>query len=115
MQSQGDLIPQAIISFYVSFFIACVCDYCTRYSSLQLPDICVESEVSATYILEVKNSSGHIVRGTTADYHQSVLIEERWTLEASDSYTVNVTVFVPLYAGLGSQTNIIELEIGAGA
>ena len=65
--------------------------------------------MSATYILEVKNSSGHIVHRTTADYHQSVLIEEKLTLEASDNYTVNVTVFVPSYAALGSHTNITEI------
>ena len=75
----------------------------------QPPDICVESGVSATYILEVKNSSGHVVQRTTADYHQSVAIEETVTLEASDNYTVNVTVFVPSYAGLGSHTNITKI------
>ena len=65
--------------------------------------------MSATYILKVKNSSGHVVQKTTADYHQSVLIEEKLTLEASDNYTVNVTVFVASYAGLGSYTNITEI------
>ena len=43
------------------------------------------------------------------DYHQSVVIEETVTLEASDNYTVNVTVFVRSYAGLGSHTNITEI------
>ena len=65
--------------------------------------------MSATYILEVKDSSGHVVWRRTADYHQSAAIEETVTLEASDNYTVNVTVFVPSYAALGSHTNITKI------
>ena len=57
----------------------------------------------------MKNSSGHVVWRRTADYHQSAAIEETVTLEASDNYTVNVTVFVPSYAALGSHTNITKI------
>ena len=102
---QKGLIPHVTITFYVSSFILYYVIYVQDYSP-QPPNICAEFEVSATYILELKNSSGHIVQKTTAEDSQRVVIEERLTLEAFDSYTVNVTVFVPSYAGLGSYTNI---------
>lgn len=77
---------------------------------LQLPDICTSSGVLAKYILELKNSAGFVILKTTEDYQQSSLIEAIQPLESSDSYTVNVTVYVPLYAELGSYTTIKEFS-----
>ena len=50
--------------------------------------------------------SSDLVLKMAAVYWHSVLIEEPQPLEASESYTVNVTVFVPSYADLGSFTVI---------
>lgn len=77
-------------------------------SCMQLPDTCIESEVLARYILEVKNSTGFVILETIEDYQHSRLIEVIMTLEESSSYIVNVTVYIPSYADLGSQTIIKE-------
>ena len=52
------------------------------------------------------------MKSTEEIYQQSssVLIEETVTLEASHSYTVNASVFVPSYAELGSFSVIIEFS-----
>ena len=77
---------------------------------LQLPDTCIESGVLAKYILEVKNSTGFVILKTIGDYNHSSRIEATQTLEKSDSYTVNATVYVPSYADLGSHTTITEFS-----
>ena len=79
-------------------------------SCMQLPDVCIESEVLAKYILEVKNLTGFVILETIEDYQHSRLIEVILTLEESGSYTVNVTVYIPLYADLGSHTIIKEFS-----
>lgn len=65
--------------------------------------------MSATYTLELKNSSGSVVHRITVEYSHSTVIEERQELDLCDSYTVNVTVFVPLYSELGSYTTIRDI------
>lgn len=79
------------------------------YSCMQLPDMCIGSEVLAKYILEVKNSTGFLILETIEDYRHR-LIEVMLTLEESGSYTVNVTVYIPSYADLGSLTIIKEFS-----
>ena len=77
---------------------------------MKLPEICsAHSGVSATYILEVRNSTGALVTRLATDYQNSIVIEETLSLDMCASYTVNVTVSISLYAELGSHSDIIQL------
>ena len=67
--------------------------------------------MNATYILEVRNSTGALVSRIITEYQNSIPIEETLTLETCTSYTVNVTVFVPSHSELGSHTDISDLYI----
>ena len=111
-----DLRPLIIISFHVSTCMPILvllhplnslipCVY------VQLPDICSNSGVSATYIVELKTAAGDVVHRTTANYQHSILIEETQELDSCTSYTVNVTVFVSSHAELGSFSTVREIYI----
>ena len=71
------------------------------------------SGVSATYILEVRDSTGALVSRIITEYQNSIPIEETLTLEICTSYTVNVTVFVPSHSELGSHTDISVIGTSA--
>ena len=70
-----------------------------------------DSGVAATYIVELRTSSGELVHRTAAEYHDSILIEETQTVDTCSSYTLNVTVSVPSFPELGSHTNITNFDV----
>ena len=73
---------------------------------LQLPDICIHSQVFAEYSIELTTSSGGAVFRWAEIYQQSNFVEQSLTLEAATYYTLNSSVFVPTHAELGSATTI---------
>jgi hypothetical protein len=93
---QGSLIPRATISFH-------------------LPDICTsDSGVTATYTLELRNTAGALVHWTSAEYHESIEIQEAQSLAHCSSYSVSVTVFVPSYSELGSHSTTSPFTVSIG-